>query len=161
MGRGTSGKLVGREPFGVGPGERNEPFELFGWLPLGETWGLEPLRPKRRILVATTGREYVDGRCDPGEVCWERRHVQEVKKVEVARKTAIAPVAEALVAGESEHSLAGAEPLPGDPWTKKPEAMRRRSLVCKEIHTCAPGEYKQKMFVWGCRGSRCCERSFR
>jgi hypothetical protein len=33
----------------VGPGERREPLELFGWLPLGETWGLEPLRLKRRI----------------------------------------------------------------------------------------------------------------
>lgn len=33
----------------MGPGERREPLELFGWLPLGETWGLEPLRLKRRI----------------------------------------------------------------------------------------------------------------
>jgi hypothetical protein len=40
---------------GVGPGERSELLEEFGWLPLGEMAGLELLRPKRRMAVATGG----------------------------------------------------------------------------------------------------------
>jgi hypothetical protein len=50
---------VGREPLGVGPGDRSEPLEELGWLPPGETTGLEPLRPKI-LMMATTARG----------VCW-------------------------------------------------------------------------------------------
>jgi hypothetical protein len=36
----------------VGPGERSEPLDELGWLPVGETMGLEPLRPKILIVAA-------------------------------------------------------------------------------------------------------------
>jgi hypothetical protein len=50
---------VGLEPLGVGPGDRREPLDEFGWLPLGETTGLEPLRPKSLMVVTATAAEGV------------------------------------------------------------------------------------------------------
>jgi hypothetical protein len=71
---------VGLEPFGVGPGDRSEPFDELGWLPVGETTGLEPLRPKS-LMVASVGGVRAEEAVQRAVVRdWERSNVEGVKE---------------------------------------------------------------------------------
>jgi hypothetical protein len=117
---------------GVGPGDRSEPLLELGWEPLGETTGLEPLRPK--ILMMATARRGCS-RGQSGELLqMENAEPRPASRGRSRRSTNDSSSnASARFAGAS-----GREQRLGHPWTAI-LGQRNASPMCKP-HTCDQSE---------------------